>query len=153
MESKDHILVSFSKELHTVRDHPRLLIILTHGFIEGLVDEIIKAKCKNGNEIEKSPFYSHSMKLIIMHEAGLLNDPLFDALSWFRRLRNRVVHDPFYKPNKSDAIAAKEKLMGFSPWIDRESVSHPVFWHMVCRTLQGALWNYHVDTMRDRFMK
>ena len=152
METKDHILVSLSKELHSVREQPRLLIILTHAFIEGRVDEIIEAKCKNGKDIVGNRNYTHSMKIVILHEAGLLNNELFNALNWFRRLRNRVVHNPFYKPDKSHALTAKEKLAGWTPWIDRADAFDSVFWHEVCLTLQGALWNYHVDTMRDQHM-
>lgn len=40
------------RELHNVQDNDRLLVLVTHGFLELLVNALIDAKCKNAKRIK-----------------------------------------------------------------------------------------------------
>lgn len=142
--------IELARELHAVRDKPRLLVLVTHGFLELMVNTVIEKKCKHGKRIaEDTRGYPHSTKLVILNEKELINDALFAALDWFRGLRNRAGHRPFFKFSKNDALEAKKRLAGASLHLDSLGESEESFWHHVCDTLISVLWNTHVEVFRE----
>jgi hypothetical protein len=83
-------LLRFHVEISKVKDDERLLVLSTHGFHELLINTLIEAKCKHGILITSdSRGYTQSIKLVILHKLGLIEDDLFQILDWFRRLRIR----------------------------------------------------------------
>ncbi|HEY7090199.1 MAG TPA: hypothetical protein VH518_19030 [Tepidisphaeraceae bacterium] len=97
-------------ELDRVKDEPRLLVIITHGFIELAVNTIIDETCKDGKKITDSRDFTHSTRLTLLHEMGLLSDHHYVLLNWFRKLRNEAAHEPFFKltKDKLDIFAEDE---------------------------------------------
>lgn len=86
------------KELERVKHEPRMLVIVTHGFIELMVNTLIDARCKNAKRISGSNRdYSHSVKCVLLHELGVLSDHEFNILDWFRKLRNEAAHKAKFK--------------------------------------------------------
>ncbi|MBI3464953.1 MAG: hypothetical protein HY000_18140 [Planctomycetes bacterium] len=94
------------RELYHVQDNPRLLILISHGFIELLVNALIDAKCKNAKKIiSNSRDFPHSAKLVILHEMGVITDFRFKSLDWFRKLRNRAAHEPLFEVTPEEIAA------------------------------------------------
>src|SRR4051794_28612572 len=89
--------LKFFGQLRSVKGNPRILVLSTNGFLELLVNAVIDTKCKNGKKITSSNRdFSYSTKLLILNEVGLLPDGFYRILDWFRRIRNRAAHEPFF---------------------------------------------------------
>jgi hypothetical protein len=89
--------------LHDRQDDPRTVVLIVHGFLELLVNTLIDAKCKHSRQIaSRGHEFSHSAKLIVLHEIGCLTDEWFIRLDRARRIRNRAAHDPFFEITSDD---------------------------------------------------
>ena len=77
-EKKD-ILVSFFNELHKVEDNDRSLVVVSHGFIELLINTIIDAQLKHGKRkiTNNNRDYPHSVKLVILNELNIIDNKLY----------------------------------------------------------------------------
>ena len=80
-----------------LKNEPRVLILIAHGFVERLVDEVLKAKCRHGRHFVDDKEFSHGAKLMILHALQLVDDELFTELDWLRKIRNEAAHQPFFK--------------------------------------------------------
>src|ERR1051325_9240377 len=89
-------MVRVMRQMYSLTDR-RSVVILGHGFLELLVNTLIDAKCKNAKKITaNNRDCSHSANLVLLHELGLLSDESYSIFDWFRRLRNRAAHEPFF---------------------------------------------------------
>ena len=139
-------LIKFGKEIAKVKDNERLLVIVTHGFIELLLNVIIEAKCKRAKKIKDSRDYHQSVKLVLLNEIGLIDDNLFKILDWFRRLRNKAAHEPFFTLSDSDSDYINKTLESFPP--GEASGGLPSF----CLQIVGVIWNPHRKILIPAFM-
>ena len=133
-QSQDDDLMKFVKTLKKVKDDHRSLILVTNGFLELMVEALIKAKCKNSKRItDDSRSYPYSAKLIILNEIGALSDTQFRELDWFRKIRNDAAHNPFFE-------VTPEKLQQLAPeWRNPENLL------LISIRLFSAFWNGNVD--------
>jgi hypothetical protein len=128
--------------LYRMRDEPRLLVLVTHGFIELLINAIADEKCRNASKItSNSRDFPHSAKLTILHEMRVLSDHHYRLLNWFRKLRNDSAHDPFFEltPSRLD-LMANEKF--------REVKNLSV----LCRLMLMDLWRSYDTIIGNVFM-
>lgn len=139
-------LIKFSKEIARVKDNERLLVLVTHGEIELLLNVIIEAKCKRAKKIKDSRDYPQSVKLVLLNEIGLIDDNLFKVLDWFRRLRNKAAHEPFFTLSDSDSDYINKTLESFPP--GKAIGGLPRF----CTYIVGVIWNGHKDILMPVFM-
>ena len=139
-------LIKFSKEIAKVKDNERLLVIVTHGFIELLLNVIIEAKCKRAKKIKDSRDYPQSVKLVLLNEIGLIDDNLFKVLDWFRRLRNKAAHEPFFALSDSERSYIDETLKSFPPGKAVGGL------HRFCTYIVGVIWNPHRKILTPAFM-
>ena len=138
--------LKFHKEIARVKDDERLLILVTHGFIELLLNVVIDGKCKRAKKIRKSRDYPHSVKLVLLNEIGLINDRFYQILDWFRRKRNDAAHQPFFELSESDRDYINKTLESFSR--GKADGGLPRF----CNYIVGAIWNAHRDVLVPAFM-
>lgn len=74
-------------------DKPRFQTIVTNGVLELLVNTLIEHHCKHGKIIVKrTRDYPYSVRLVLLHEKGLISDWFYGVLDSFRYLRNDAVH-------------------------------------------------------------
>ncbi len=143
---EDDQLIRFHKEIGRVKDNERLLVLVTHGFIELLVNVIIEAKCKRAKKIKDSRDYPHSVKLVLLNEIGLINNHFYEILDWFRRLRNKAAHEPFFALTDSECSYIDKTLKSFPPGKAVGGL------HRFCTYIVGAIWNGHKDILMHLFM-
>ncbi|MBV9959742.1 MAG: hypothetical protein JO360_15060 [Acidobacteria bacterium] len=137
----DDTIIKVFMELGKVKESPRLLVLVAHGFIELLVNTVIDAKCKNSKKITSNRRdYPHSAKLLILNETGVLPDDLYRIFDWFRKLRNRAAHEPIFSVTKSDLSILKNKK-----YHDPENL------YEFCTVLIGGFWNEHLDILGPVF--
>ncbi len=143
---KNGMLSAFFQELAKVRDSQRLLVIVTHGFVELLLNAVIDVKCKHGKKkiTSNSHDYSHSAKLVLLNELGLLDDRLYQILDWFRKLRNRAAHETFFQLIPSDMDFANSSMDRFLPVKVEPTVNDL---DRFCKLLVGTIWNNHLDVL------
>jgi hypothetical protein len=136
----------FFKELKKVSDNQRSLVIITHGFIELLVNTIIDAQCKHGKKkiTSNRRDYSHSVKLVLLSELNILDDRLYKLLDWFRKLRNRAAHEPFFELTPADLDYTNKSMNRFipdHPTIDAKALKK------FCELLVDTIWNNNIDEL------
>lgn len=93
-ESAPDPLLRALSEIRRLRDDPRTLVIVTHAFVELMVNKMVEAVCKHGRSIsEDTRSFTHSTKLVHLSEVGVLSDHHYRLLNWFRKLRNDCAHN------------------------------------------------------------
>jgi hypothetical protein len=98
LHESDDQLMAICRQLYDASLAPRFQVLIAQGFVELLVNAVIDAKCKNAKKITRnSRDFPYSMKLLLLHELGLLSDGLFRALDRLRKHRNEAAHDPFFE--------------------------------------------------------
>ena len=151
-ELQDSLLIRVFRELHHVQDDDRLLVLVTHGFIELLVNTLVDAKCKNAKKIRQDDrAFTQSVKLLLLHETGALSDFRYKSLDWFRKLRNRAAHEPLFEVSLKEISnqfndvtkpACKGAGGGDSPDTpESQQTAHGLY--QLCVLLIITLWSDH----------
>ncbi len=123
------------KELQDVRDNPRAIILVTHGFLEMMVDILVKEKCRKQSKIlSSSQTFSHAVKLIILNEIGAIDDESYIIYNKFRNLRNKVAHEPLFDFMNMNISFEKSN----KPLLAKDLLSF-------CQTIIVLLWNKHIE--------
>ena len=140
----------FYKELSKVEDNQRSLVIITHGFIELLINTIIISHCKHGKKkiTSNRRDYSQSVKLVLLNELNVLDDHLYKILDWFRKLRNKAAHEPFFQLTKEDLDFAKKSMKRFIPLDEPNNLENL---NKFCKLLVGTIWNNNLDVLLPVF--
>ena len=138
---ENNLLLQIMQELGHLKDQHRLQIFVTHGFLELLMNVLIKAYAKNEKKISQdNRSFPYSIKILLLHELNVLNDDDYAIYDWFRKLRNRAAHDPLFKLTENDLQRIKPNK--FSK-IDN--------FHKICIDLALRLWNRHKDVLAPEF--
>jgi uncharacterized protein YutE (UPF0331/DUF86 family) len=131
---KNDTLIKIHRELALVKSHTRLLVLVSHGFIELLINALVDHHLKKAKKIKSdNRTYSHSVKLLILNEIGLLTDEQYEVFDWFRKLRNRAAHDPIFYVSEQDLKKISDK-----------NYHDPANFYGLCVLLIGGFWNQHV---------
>ncbi|MBC8198969.1 MAG: hypothetical protein ISS67_04115 [Desulfobacterales bacterium] len=127
------------------------MVIITHGFIELLINTIITAHCKHGKKriASNKRDYSQSVKLVLLNELNVLDNRLFKILDWFRKLRNRAAHEPFFQVTQSDLEFAKKSMNRFIPVNEANELNDL---NKFCKLLVGTIWNNNLDELLPVFV-
>lgn len=144
LENEKGVLESFFKELSAVENHDRSLVIISHGYIELLLNNVIDAKCKNGkNRITKNNRdFPLSVKLTLLNELGVVDETLLKILDKFRKIRNRAAHEASFSITTAEWQVLSNGLNRFLPG---ESKIKPNDLSHFCKLLIGTLWNENLD--------
>ena len=146
---KGDIHFSFFERLQSVETDHRSLVLVTHGFVELLINAIVDHKCKHGRKITSNTRdYPHAVKLVLLYELGLIDVRLYKILDWFRSLRNRAAHDPFFSLDAGDFQFLRGSMDRFIP--ERSAGNEP---SRFCMYLIGSIWNMHLDLMQETFYR
>jgi hypothetical protein len=119
-----------------------MLTLITHGFIELVVNALIDDTCKNGKKItDNKRDFPHSTKLLLLNESGVLSDHHFRLLNWFRKLRNDFAHDPFFK-------LTPERLDIF----EDIKFHDPIHFFELCVNILLSVWREHSTKVGAKFL-
>ena len=138
---KDALVMKISNELSIVKGHTRLLVLVTHGFIELLVNALVDHHLKNSKKVTSDVrSYPYSTKILLLNELGIIEDSQYKVFDWFRKLRNKAAHQPIFQVTKND-------LKNISPEKYRETENFYDF----CFELIGGFWNQHIPIFGPKF--
>lgn len=133
------VVQHFLYELNLVSGNPRLSILIINGFMELMVNILIRNKLKHGKKIEEDTRgYTYSTKLIILNEIGIISDDLFYNMDKLRELRNNAAHQPFFTVKDSDMEKFRPIVFDQNQWknlIKEKGIS----W--IAALIWGCLWN------------
>lgn len=100
---EENLLLAVMKEISDLKNQPRLQLFITHGFLELIVNILIKERAKNGNKISSDTrSYPYSSQILILNELSIITDEEFKVLNWFRKMRNRAAHEALFKITDQD---------------------------------------------------
>jgi hypothetical protein len=113
--------------------------LIAHGFVERMVDELIRAKCKHGGQFVR---FQHATKLHLLHELGLLSDSLYQCLTAFKKMRNEAAHGLTFvvDPRSLKVLVPAGGVLGSN----QDLRGH-------CLLLIGTFWNLHLPVFGPKF--
>jgi len=127
-------------ELGKFKDNGRMLVLITHGFLELLVNSVIDARCKNAKRItDDNRSYPHSVKLILLNEIGEIEDRMYQLLDAFRKLRNKAAHESLFTVEAGDMVTYRKRL------------HDPHDPYELCLSILASFWNDHVELLGPTF--
>lgn len=136
-------------ELDKLPDHPRVLVTVSHCYLELLVHLLAATKCKNAKRIESSNRdYPHSIKIVMLHEAGIIDDRTAAGLHWFRKLRNEAAHQVQFQVTAADL----KMFEGVNGTGNGPPLSDPKNLRVLCIEIVLGFWNSHVEVFAPLFM-
>jgi hypothetical protein len=105
---ENNLLLGVLSEINSIKDNPRMQVFITHGFLELLINILIKNKAKNGKKIARdNRSYTYSSKTLILNELDVINDEFYKVLDWFRKVRNKAAHEPLFAVTNEDLSEVK----------------------------------------------
>ena len=135
------IIETFVGDIKAVSHSPRFQLIVAHGVLELLVNTLIECSCKHGKKIvERTRDYPHSVKLVLLHEKGLISDFDYQQLDALRDLRNKAVHKPQF--NLTHEMLAPFK--GVTSKGSNYKLDDPKNFVHLCGSTVFGFWNQHV---------
>ncbi|HGH6027991.1 TPA: hypothetical protein AB5H75_004022 [Vibrio mimicus] len=140
-ELKEDMLFRVFRELSIVKDNTRLLVLVTNGFMELLINRLIETKTKNAKKIKSNgQSFPYATKLLILNEINVISNESYEVFEWFRKLRNNSAHSPVFEVTKNDL-----KNLSYEQYHD------PSDFYNLCTAFIGSLWNNHVDVFGPVF--
>jgi hypothetical protein len=135
-------LMKLLEQMKKVEGDQRSLVMVTHGFIEVIVNNLVLHFCKNGKLIIGSDKgknngnqdYPHSVKVTLLHELSVISDHHFKLLTWFRKLRNDFAHKWEFVVTDGDGNLAE---------FEKSEHRDPSKFADLCRLIVSDLWMQH----------
>jgi len=133
-------------ELGSLPDHPRILITVTHCYLELLVYELACGRCKNGKRVRESQRdYPQSQRIVLLHEAGVISDREAEVLHWFRKKRNEAAHETGFDVTADDLRLFKDELTSVP-------FDTPSNLRLLCHHIVINFWNHHAEFFTNLFL-
>jgi len=124
------------EEIGLVKDNERLLIIVSHAFIEMMVKALLDHHINND-------LRTHHRRLKKLKAEKLITENQFIIYDWFRNLRNDAAHNPIFR-------LRQEKLNEIVPNI-KDKYSKVEAFHLLSIGLISELWNKNLDLFLPLF--
>lgn len=135
------LLLKVYKEILLVDGHPRLLVLVGNGFLEVLINTLVRHKLKRGEvAAADSRTYTYAVRLTLLHEAGVLTDKEFSTLDWYRSIRNRAAHEPLFYIEDQDFAALANPAYANATLLSRLTTD-----------LVGSIWNKYAELFSPLF--
>ena len=139
--SPPDLLFKVYEEIMVVDGHPRLVVLVGNGFLEILINTLVKHKLKRGKEVSADwRTYTYAAQLTLLYEAGFLTDKEFSTLDWYRSIRNRAAHEPLFDIDESDFAR-----LGNPAYAGLDKLSR------LTTDLVGSIWNKHHELFSPLF--
>ena len=144
-----NIIQTFLAEINSVSHSPRFQIIVTNGVLELLVNTLVEHKCRHGAKIvtERARDFPYSVKLVLLHEKGFINDAFFQRLEILRKIRNAAAHEAQFK-------LTSEMLLPFKGMTDMSKThdfGEPKNFPFLCSETVMGFWNWGVQLFAPLF--
>jgi hypothetical protein len=130
----------FAKQLDLLPD-PRMQIIVTCGFVELLVNTLIEEECRHAARIIDSRDFPLSVRLILLHEIGVIDDPWFKMLDCLRSIRNDAAHEAVFSVGSNDLQVFQELATKFPDAFPASlDTKNPDSLKFICQGIVFGFW-------------
>jgi hypothetical protein len=138
------LLLTFAKEMRSASHSPRFQIIIAQGMLELLVNTLVEQFCKDAEIIgEDDRSFPYSVKLVILHEKGLIPDNYFKWMNGLRRIRNEAAHEAVFE--LADLTPKFwTPFRGLKSTLTNVSLDEPKNFVYLCQEIVSGFWNVHV---------
>lgn len=131
-------MLQVGKEIGIVKDNPRLLVIVSHAFVEMMVKSLLD------HHVPEAKLKNHYQRLEKLKQKSVIDDFQFKLYDWFRELRNDAVHTPIFRLKDSDFNA----LRGL---VKMEQLDFDDF-HSLSLKLIAELWNKNLGIFGEAYL-
>lgn len=131
-------MLQVGKEIGIVKDNPRLLIIVSHSFVEMMVKTLLDHHAP-GLELK-----NHNQRLEKLKKESVIDNFQFELYDWFRELRNEAVHTPVFHLDDSHF----ERLNGL---VKNKQLGVSNF-HDFSLKLIMELWSKNLNVLGDAYL-
>lgn len=131
-------MLQVGEEIGIVKDNPRLLVIVSHSFVEMMVKNLLE------HYVPGMQLKNHNQRLEKLKKESVIGDFQFKLYDWFRELRNDAVHNPIFRLKESDF----EKLHGL---VKKEQLGINNF-HSFSIKLISELWNKNLEVLGAEYL-
>lgn len=131
-------MLKVGEEIGIVKDNPRLLVIVSHSFVEMMVKTLLD------HHVPGMQLKNHNQRLEKLKKESVIDDFQFKLYDWFRELRNDAVHNPIFRLKESDF----EKLHGL---VKKEQLGVNNF-HSFSIKLIFELWNKNLEVLGAAYL-
>ncbi|WP_144244174.1 DUF4145 domain-containing protein [Nitrincola sp. A-D6] len=131
-------MLQVGKEIGIVKDNPRLLVIVSHSFVEMMVKSLLDY------HIPEAKLKNHYQRLEILKQKSVIDDFQFKLYDWFRELRNDAVHTPIFRLKDSDFHALHNLVKKDQLGVDN--------FHSFSLKLIAELWNKNLDVLGEAYL-
>ncbi|MDP2506853.1 hypothetical protein [Oceanobacter sp. 3_MG-2023] len=132
-------MLQVGEEIGMVKDNPRLLIIVSHSFVEMMV------KTLSDHYMPNVVLRNHHQRLQKLKKEGIIDEFQFLIYDWFRVLRNDAVHVPIFRLSDEDFVP----LNGVVKSRDLKA-EH---FHRFLLSLISDLWNKNLEILGSIFLR
>lgn len=132
-------MLQVGKEIGIVKDNPRLLVIVSHSFVEMMVKTLLD------HYVPNAKLKNHYQRLERLKKESVIDGFQFKLYDWFRELRNDAVHTPIFCLKDSDFCA----LHGL---VKKEQLGVDNF-HRFSFRLISELWNKNLDVLGGAYLR
>ena len=134
-----------------VIEHPNAVVLIYHSAIEQMVAAMISSKLKAGSKWSNKPY---ALQVDVLREIGEISDKEFALLDKFRKIRNNIAHNVFYKLSQADADKIGELVNDFND-IERGQGRHTFSPNELISpftALKAAFWNAHASDLMNSYI-
>ena len=102
-----------------------------------LINILVLERLKKGEKVKS---FSYAVRLIMLHQAGIISDKEFLHLEWYKDIRNQAAHEPLFKITNESFIK-----------LGNPSYSSPDKLLKLTTDLLGSIWNAHYELFTPSF--
>ena len=138
------LLLTFANQIRSVPHDPRLQIIIAQGMLELLVNTLVEKFCKGAEMIDADDrSFPYLVKLVILHEKGLIPDNYFKWMNGLRKIRNAAAHAAVFELEK---LTPKywTPFRGLKATLTNYPLDDPKNFVYLCQEMVSGFWNLHV---------
>lgn len=136
--------ITFANEMRSAAHSPRFQVIIAQGMLELLVNTLVEKFCKDAEIIgEDNRDYPYSVKLVILHEKGVIPDNYFKWMNGLRRIRNEAAHAAVFELTQ---LSPKywAPFQGLKSTLTNFPLDDPKHFVFLCQEIFAGFWNLHV---------
>lgn len=131
-------MLQVGKEIGLVKDNPRLLVIVSHSFVEMMVKTLLD------HHLPKAKLKNHYQRLEMLKKHSVIDEFQFKLYDWFRELRNDTVHTPIFRLKDSDFYALHDLVKKEQLGVDN--------FHRFSLRLIAELWNKNLVVLGGTYL-
>ena len=126
-------MLQVGDEIGIVKDNPRLLVIVSHAFVEMMV------KTLSDHYIPTVVLKNHNQRLEKLKKEKIIDDFQFSVYDWFRELRNEAAHTPIFR-------LSNEHYSPLRGIVNNKDLKAECF-HRFSLSLISELWNKNIEIL------